>query len=127
MRHDILAISVAAGLLLASCAATMRVQATAPTLDNAAACGASPALGPTPASSVFAVTFSWTGPTSGTKTISGLAPGSLAQISETVPPGTYTVRAFVTDQAGNVGCDSSIVATFKSPPHKVGGLGTYTP
>ena len=113
---------------LTSCAATMRLEATAPTQDNAAACGVAPVLGPSPTGTILTVWFSWSGPETGSASVTGLAPGTVARLPQReVAPGTYTVRAWAVDQAGNISCDTTAAFTFKSNPYRVSGLAPYIP
>lgn len=128
MKRTALWLLASLALLVSSCAATLRIQATAPTLDNGAADCADPLiLGPTPAASIFTLWFSWTGPETGIASVGNLAPGALAQVLRQVKAGAYTMRAWAVDQAGNTSCDTTATFVYKNNPHKVGGLSSYSP
>lgn len=116
-------------VMLSSCAATMRLQATAPTMDDDAVnhCVDAPILVPTPAGSILTVWFSWTGPETGQASVPNLMPGALAQIQRQTKAGTYNVTSWAVDQNGNTSCDTTATFTFKGNPHTVSGLSSYTP
>ena len=99
-----------------SCSATLRLSATAPTMDNEGTCAA-PELYSAPNGLRRAVHFSWTGPVSGEDSVI-TTPGGLATISRPVPPGVYFVHGWASG-AGGVGCDTALTVTVAAPPWRV--------
>ncbi len=97
---------------LSSCGSALRVKATAPTQDNDGTCSA-PVLYPAGAVPRM-MHFAYSGPVAGEDSIATTA-GTTVTFTRTVPPGTYTVRAWASD-AGGPGCDTTTVVVVKAPP-----------
>jgi homogentisate 1,2-dioxygenase len=105
-------------LALASCSATLRLHATAPTLDNDSASCTAVVLVPRLPTDPVTVHFSWTGPRSGEDSVVTVSGGAVS-IALNVPAGTYTVHAWGSD-AGGAGCDTMFTTRAKAAPWKVG-------
>lgn len=101
---------------LSSCAATLRVTASAPTFDNDGTCG-SPVLLPATAGAPRVLHFQWSGPASGEDSVATIV-GAPVTFSRNVPAGTYTVRGWASS-SGGAGCDTTVSRTLVVPPWRV--------
>lgn len=106
-------------VLLASCAATLTVRATAPIYDNLGTCS-SPLLGPR--TGVTVMHFEWSGPVSGEDSVTTTAGTQIQFNKNGIPAGLYTIRAWASDAAGPSLCDTTITKRFGGPPHKPTGV-----
>ncbi len=77
--------------------------ALAPVSHGIVQFAAKPTDGGAPATGVASVTYSYTGPASGTIGASNRAPWTIGWNTAGLPDGAYTVRAVPTDAAGNAG------------------------
>ena len=101
-----------AGILGASCGATLTIKVTAPAQLNAGTCAA-PVLSPSPAWPMM-MHFAWAGPSSGQDSVA-TNPGESITYRRSVPAGSYTIRGWASNAYG-VGCDSTITKTTGDPP-----------
>jgi len=116
MKRLALLLVALALLAFSSCAATLRVTATAPAQDNDGTCTA-PVLSASPAGAARVVHLAWTGPSTGEDSVTTTA-GSPVTYSASVRPGTYSVRVWASG-AGGIGCDTTVTALVTAPPWKV--------
>lgn len=101
--------------LVTSCAATLRVNGTAPAQDNDGTCSA-PSL--IPRSGDLVVHFLWTGPSAGHDSITVASGSAFQYLRPGLPEGVYTVRVWASDPGGP-GCDTTVTRAISSPPWKV--------
>ncbi|MBI5710013.1 MAG: hypothetical protein HZC42_06880 [Candidatus Eisenbacteria bacterium] len=107
--------SLGALLNFSSCAATLRMRASAPQYDNDGSC-AVPLLLSRAAQDSCWIHFAWSGPAAGEDSARG-APGQLVSLVRTVPAGLYQLRGWASD-AGGIGCDTTIAVTVRAAPWK---------
>ena len=93
-------------LLLSSCAATLRVRATAPLEVNDGTCEA-PVLYPAAAGAPLVLHLRWSGPASGEDSLTTQAGLTWDFSRGNLPPGAYTVTAWASN-LGGAGCDTTI-------------------
>jgi hypothetical protein len=103
-----------AALMLTSCGASLRLQATAPAQLNGGTC-ALPQLSSSPAWPMM-LHFAWSGPAAGEDSVP-CNPGQLVTWSHGVPAGTYTIRGWASNAYG-AGCDTTITKAAGDPPGK---------
>lgn len=115
MRRPALLLLAAAALELTSCAATLRMGATAPSQDNDGTC-TSPVLVAAP-NAPRIVHFRWVGPVAGEDSVA-VTSGQLATLQRNVTPGQYVVYGWASD-AGGAGCVDSVRVTIKAAPWRV--------
>ena len=120
LARKLLAVVSLGAVLLSSCAATLRLSATAPIQDDdRATCTATPIL--TARTGFTRMHFAWVGAVSGQDSLTTTA-GTLVNFVRTgIPAGLYTVRAWASDSAG-VSCDTTITLQLGGPPAKVRDL-----